>query len=70
MFVNVLEQNEHSLKRVLHRCFLPNVGSFGQAVSDEKIFLENDQSETGIACRGHVYLRIWTNCTIFIEDLP
>jgi len=55
MFVNVLEQNEHSLKRVFHRCFLPSVGSFGQAVSDEKIFLEIDQSETGIACDGHVY---------------
>ena len=55
MFVNVLEQNEHSLKRVFHRCFLPSVGSFGQAVSDEKIFLEIDQSETGIACGGHVY---------------
>jgi hypothetical protein len=55
MFVNVLEQNEHSLKRAFHRCFLPSVGSFGQAVSDEKIFLEIDQSETGIACGGHGY---------------
>jgi hypothetical protein len=30
--------NEHSLKRTSHRCFLPSVGSFGQEVSDEKIF--------------------------------
>ena len=37
MFVNVLKQNEHSLKRVLHRCFLPNVGSFGQVASEEKL---------------------------------
>jgi hypothetical protein len=55
MFVNVMDQNEHSLKRAFHRCFLPSVGSFGQAVSDEEIVLEIDQSETGIACGGHVY---------------
>jgi hypothetical protein len=54
MFVNVLDQNEHSLKRAFHRCFLPSVGSFRQAVSGE-IFLEINQSETGIACGGHVY---------------
>jgi hypothetical protein len=29
--------------------------SFGQAVSEEKIFLEIDQSETRVACGGHVY---------------
>jgi hypothetical protein len=27
---------------------------FGKAVSEEKIFLEIDQSETRIACDGHV----------------
>jgi hypothetical protein len=48
-----MEQNEHSLKRTFHRCFLPSVGSFGQEVSDD--LLENDQSETRIACGGHVY---------------
>jgi hypothetical protein len=32
-----------------HRCFLPSFGSFGHAVSEEKIFLEIDQSETRIA---------------------
>ena len=31
-------QNEQSLKRIFHRCFLPSFGSFGQAVSEEKIF--------------------------------
>jgi hypothetical protein len=25
-------------KRTFHRCFLPSFGSFGQAVSEEKIF--------------------------------
>jgi hypothetical protein len=37
MFVNRSGQNEQSLKRTFHRCFLPSFGSFGQAVS-EKIF--------------------------------
>jgi hypothetical protein len=34
--------------------FLPSFGSFGQAVSEEKIFLEINQSETRMACSGHV----------------
>ena len=55
MFVNGLGQNEQSLQRTFHRCFLPSFGSFGHVVSEEKIFLEIDQSETGIACGGHVY---------------
>jgi hypothetical protein len=33
-----------------HRCFLPSFGSFGKGVSEEKIFLEIDQSETRFAC--------------------
>ena len=31
--------NEQSLQRTFHRCFLPSFGSFGQAVSEKKIFL-------------------------------
>ena len=38
MFVNQSGQNEQSLQRTFHRCFLPSFGSFGQAVSEEKIF--------------------------------
>ena len=34
-----LERNEYSLWRTDHRCFLPSFRSFGQAVSEEKIFL-------------------------------
>ena len=34
--------------------FLPSFDSFGQAVSEETIFLEINQSETRIACGGHV----------------
>ena len=37
MFVNGSGRNEQSLQRTL--CFLPSFGSFGQAVSEEKIFL-------------------------------
>jgi hypothetical protein len=38
MFVNGSGQNEQSLQRTFHRCFLPSFGSFGQVVSEEKIF--------------------------------
>jgi hypothetical protein len=34
--------------------FLPNFDSFGQVVTEEKILLEINQSETRIACDGHV----------------
>ena len=38
MFVNGSGRNEQSLQRTFHRCLLPRFGSFGQAVSEEKIF--------------------------------
>ena len=38
MFVNGSGQNEQSLQRTFHRCFLPRFGSFGKVVSEEKIF--------------------------------
>ena len=37
MFANRSGQNEQSLQRTFHRCFLPSFDSFGQAVSEEKI---------------------------------
>ena len=37
MFVNISGQNEQYLQRTFHRCFLHSFGSFGQAVSEEKI---------------------------------
>ena len=39
MFVNTCRsgQNEQSLERTFHRCFLPSFSSFGQEVSEEKI---------------------------------
>jgi hypothetical protein len=33
-------------------------------------FLEINQSETRIACGGHVCYRIGSNLAIFIEDIP
>jgi hypothetical protein len=38
MFVNGSEQNEQSLERTFHKCFLSCFGSFGKAVTEEKIF--------------------------------
>ena len=38
IFVNESGQNEQSLQRTFHRCFLPSFRSFGQAVSEKKIF--------------------------------
>jgi len=35
MFVDGSEQNEQSLERTFHRCFLPSFTSFGWAVSEE-----------------------------------
>ena len=37
MFVNRSGRNEQSSQRTFYRCFLPCFGSFGQAVSEEKI---------------------------------
>jgi hypothetical protein len=37
MFVDGSGQNEQSLERTFHRCFLPSFTSFGRAVSEEKI---------------------------------
>ena len=37
MFVNQLGRNEQSPQWTFHRCFQPSFGSFGHAVSEEKI---------------------------------
>ena len=38
MFVYGSKLNEQSLQSILYRCFLSSLGSFGKAVSEEKIF--------------------------------
>jgi hypothetical protein len=54
MFVNGSELDEQSLYRTFQGCLLPSIDSFGQAVSEEKIFLEIYQSEIRIVCGGYV----------------
>ena len=51
MFVNRLELNEQSLQRTFQGCFLPSFDSFGQAVSEEKIFQKstNQKQEWPVA---------------------
>ena len=51
MFANGSRRNEHSLQRTFHRCFLPNFGSFGLAVSEENIFFKsaNQKQELPVA---------------------
>ena len=39
IFVGGTGRNEENLQRTLHSCFLPSLAPFGQAVSEEKIFL-------------------------------
>jgi hypothetical protein len=34
-------KNEEALQRILHKCFLPSLAPFYQAVSEEKIFLNS-----------------------------
>ena len=50
-FVNGSGQNEQSLQRTSHRCILPSLGSFGKAVSEEKIFQKstNQKQELSVA---------------------
>ena len=69
MFVNGSGGNEQSLQRTCHRCFLPSFGSFGQVVSEEKIF--KNQPIRNKNC-------LWWQCLLidqdkmskFREDLP
>ena len=51
MFVNRSGRNEQSSQRTFHRCFLPSFGSFGQAVSAEKIFLSRPIRNTNCLWR-------------------
>jgi hypothetical protein len=51
---NLNKSSPLKLKRTFQGCYLPSVSSFGNAVAEEYIFLEIDQSEKRIACGGHV----------------
>ena len=41
MFDDGSGRNKQSLERTGHKCFLPSFGSFGQVVSEEKIFFKS-----------------------------
>ena len=45
MFVNGSGRNVQSFLRTIHRCFLPSFSSFGQAVSEEKIFFQKSTNQ-------------------------
>jgi hypothetical protein len=51
----------------LQGCFPPNFNSFGQAVSEDKIFLEINKLEEICACGDHGYKQVGTKLAIFIE---
>ena len=50
-------------------CFPPSFGHLAKQLQRRR-YLEIDQSETRMACGGHVYRRIGTKWAIFIDDLP
>ena len=45
IFVNGSGRNEQTLQRTSHRCILPSFGSFGKAVSEEKIFQKSSNQK-------------------------
>ena len=51
MFINELGRNQQSLQRTFQGCSLPSFDSFGQAVSEEKIFQKstNQKQEWPVA---------------------
>jgi hypothetical protein len=69
--------NRNLIRSILGRSFikiaililLPSFDSFGKAASEEKIYLEINQSEIIIFCGGHVCKRIGTNWAFLMEDL-
>ena len=69
MFVNGSGQNEQSLQRTFHRCFLPCFGSFGKAVSEEKIFRNRPIRNKNWLWQPYL-LMDRDEMNIFIEDLP
>jgi hypothetical protein len=58
MFVNKSGRNEQALQRTFHRCFLSSFSSFGKAVSEEKIFL-NQPDRRRMPSDGKSSLCLW-----------
>ena len=66
MFVNRSGQNQQSLQRTFHRYFLPRFGTFGQAVSEEKIFQKstNQKQELPVAA---MFANRWEHNEQFLQ---
>ena len=68
MFVNGSGQNEHSLERTFHRCFLPSFTSFGWGVSEKiKMWKVNgrrtpsDGKSSDCLWQGELKIKIYLN---------
>ena len=69
IFINESERNKRSLQRTAHRCFLLGFGSFGQAVSEKKIF-KNRPIRNKNCLWWPSLLTDRDEMSIVIEDLP
>ena len=50
--VNGSRQDEQSIQRTFHRCFLPSFGSFGKVMSEEKIFQKSTNQKQELPVAG------------------
>ena len=62
MFVNESGQNEQSLQRIFQGCSLPSFDSFGQAVSEEKIY--NKQHDTPVVNIHTIFVKTFFPITL------
>ena len=70
MIVNGSGQNDHSLQRTFHRCFLPRFGSFGKAISEDKIFQKSINQKQELSVAAMFVNRLGQNEQSLYEDLP
>jgi hypothetical protein len=77
MFVNRSGQNEQSLERTFHRCFLPSFSSFGWEVSEEKIKMwkvngrrtPSDGKSSHCLWQGELIKKCQPNAVVFVYKL-
>jgi hypothetical protein len=54
MFVNRSGQNEQSLERTFHRCFLPSFSSFGRQVSEKNKVRKLTDDGRQLMAKAHI----------------
>ena len=59
MFVNGSGQNEDSLERTFHKCFLPSFSSFSRGVSEEKIKITENRRRMRMPSDGKSSHFLW-----------